>query len=931
MYPQTTELTSTILRLVAAGILTVHVQDLVAQTVIQEGRGSPTPSVGLGAEYDHDLALRASALRLNGPISIDGVLDEAPWSEASAIGEFLQTLPIEGASVSEHTDVRLAYDDDAVYIGAILDDRSPITTRLARRDARLGDSDLLVVLLDSYHDHETAYRFWTNPSGVKGDEIVTGTGIGNGIRAGDSSWDPVWDLATEVTGSGWTVEMRIPFSQLRFSRDDRQVWGIQVERNINRNQENATFPFTPTLERSGVSRFAHLDGIEGIQPGRRLELLPYAVARGEYLQIEAPDGVGFRNPYRSGSDHFGNVGLDLKYRLSSNVTLDASVNPDFGQVELDPSVINLTAFETRYTEQRPFFVEGADIFTFGEGGPRGSTGSGPQLVYSRRIGRPPRGSVPSDAVFSNTPTATTIVGAAKVTGRVGDGWSLGFLEAVTARERASYVNGDRAGGELTVEPPANYFVGRVRRQIQGGQTRFGMIASAVNRDASATAFASSLHSSAYAGGIDFARESADRIWLFSGLLSGSLVRGEAEAITRTQESSTRYFQRPDADHLEVDPTATSLKGFYAMGYVGKQAGNFTMRNGFAAVSPGYEVNDLGFHSDADRFILDTHYQYTQPEPGRYLRSWTFFGGPDAVWNFAGDRTFANVNVMGRIELLNYWGTSIRIQHNPRSSDDRFTRGGPRARTPSQWGGNLNVNSDGRRAAVARATYAWGSTEEGGWNRGVQLSLRARFEETLQINIAPTYTWSFTAAQYVTQVDDPLAERTYGTRYVFAGIDRTTLSLETRVNLTFSPTLSLQLYVEPFISTGDYGALKEFRAPGTFDFLEYGEEAGTVARDVEGRYDVDPDGDGPAAAFQVSDPDFSYRSLLGNAVLRWEWRPGSTLFFVWQQRRINSVTGQGQIGTQPLVGAFDFRRDTEDMFAVAPDNIFMIKVNYWLNP
>ncbi len=432
---------ATLLPLVT-GTIAFSAPPLWAQTVEE---GLSTTGFDADGAYDHTLAARAAATRLNAPISIDGVLDESSWAEAHPISDFVQTLPFEGSSVSERTEVRLVYDEGAIYLGAVLDDRSPVTTRLARRDAELNDSDLFLVLFDSYHDHETAYRFWTNPSGVKGDAVVTANSAGGG----DPSWDPVWDLATEVTESGWTLEMRIPFSQLRFGPDEQQVWGIQLERNINRNQENATFPFTPLLERAGVSRYAHLDGLAGLEPGHRLELLPYVAARGEYLQLESPSGVDFPNPYRSGSDHFSDMGLDLKYRITSNVTLDATVNPDFGQVELDPSVINLTAFETRYAERRPFFVEGADIFVFGEGGPRGSSGAGPELVYSRRIGRPPRGAPASDAVFSDTPTATTIAAAAKVTGRVGDGWSLGILEAVTARDVRDPV-GVRVGGDLGI-------------------------------------------------------------------------------------------------------------------------------------------------------------------------------------------------------------------------------------------------------------------------------------------------------------------------------------------------------------------------------------------------------------------------------------------------------------------------------------------------
>ena len=911
-----------------AGILALTAPTISAQQ-IGDGRSGVTPGLDSVAGYRHELAPTATATRLHGAITIDGRLDDPIWQQAAPISDLLQTAPLEGQPATERTEIRLAYDDDAIYVGARLRDRSPVTSRLARRDSGLEDSDSFVLLLDSYHDHETAYRFETNPSGVKGDAIVAS----NRRRRGgaDSSWDPVWDLATAVADSGWVVEMRIPFSQLRFDREEQQVWGIQIERNIHRNQENATFPFTPLLERAGVSRFAHLSGIEGIQSGRRLELLPYAVARGEYLQLDAPAGVAFGNPYRSGADHFGGAGVDLKYRIASNVTLDAAVNPDFGQVEVDPSVINLTAFETRFSERRPFFVEGADIFTFGEGGPTGSVGRPPQILYSRRIGRSPRGSVPSEAVFSEMPTATTILGAAKVTGRVGDGWSLGLLEVVTASEAARYVDVDRETGELAVEPAANHFVGRLRRQIRGGATRFGVIGTAVNRDVPGTTLESSLHSSAYSGGIDFAHETTDRTWMFSGLVAGSHVGGSADAIANTQSSSARYYQRPDADHLEVNPSATSLSGLYLMGFIGKQAGSFIMRNGMAWVSPGFEANDLGFHSHADRVLWDTHFQYEQVEPGRILRSWNVGGGPDAVWNSAGDRVFANVNVNLNLTFLNYWRTFLRVQVNPWTDDDRLTRGGPMARSPGTFTGRVRLTSDGRRAAVVRGTYAWGSDDVGGWDRRVQLNLDARLRETLQISFGPSYSRSYSTAQYVTRIDDPFAGATFGSRYVFADLDQTTVSLETRVNATFSPTLSLQLYVEPFVSVGDYGSFKEFRAPGTFDFLEYGTDTGTVTRDVAGNSSIDPDGGGPAGSYEVADQDFSYRSLIGNAVLRWEWRPGSTLFLVWQQSRINSVIGHGSAGTNPWVGTFDLDRDAGDLFRVAADNILLIKVNFWLNP
>jgi len=748
---------------------------------------------------------------------------------------------------------------------------------------------------------------------------------------GDSSWDPVWDVATDITSEGWTLEMRIPFSQLRFQPTEEQVWGIQIERTIQRNQERVTFPFTPTLERGGISRYGHLDGISGIETGKRLELLPYVAARGEYLQLSDPTGVTFENPYRSGSDHFADVGLDLKYRLGTNLTLDATVNPDFGQVELDPSVINLTAFETRYQERRPFFVEGSDIFRFGEGGPRGSVGQGPELVYSRRIGRAPQGSTPSSAVFDDVPATTTIYQAGKVTGRVGDGWSVGILEALTAEETAAYVESDGARSETVVEPGSSYVVGRLRKLVGEGETRFGAIASATNRRLSDTPLESRLHEAAYTGGIDFAHEWGNRAWRLSGLLTGSLVQGSPEAIARTQRSSSRYYQRPDAAHLSLDAGATSLSGYYGFLEWQGQSGSFTPRVVLAALSPGYEVNDLGFQSEADRFIFDTHFQYDQPVPGDLLRSWNVGGGPDAKWNYDGQRVFTNINMNVNLQFLNYWSTSTRLAVEPRYLDDRLTRGGPMAESPPRYISSFNLRSDSRRSTTFGASVGYEYDEGGSWNRSYGLNVNAQPRESLQIRFGPNLRQSYNEAQYVRAVEDDLAIDTYRRRYVFAGLDRTTLSFDTRVNVTFTPDLSLQLYAEPFISIGDYGQLREFAEPETYEFLDYGVDAGTVDRVDEDTYQVDPDGGGPAAPFTVPDRDFNYRSLLGNAVLRWEWRPGSTLYLVWQQRRIDSVTGADATGDHDWVGTFDFSRDTRDMFGTAPDNIFVIKVNYWLNP
>ena len=436
---------------------------------------SPTSPVAEEAAHALD-APRATAMRITGPISLDGRVEEPAWLQAPAITRFTQLDPDEGAPPTLRSDVRIVYDDEALYIGATLDDAEGASSRLARRDALVPDADYFIVSLDSYHDHGTAYSFSVNPSGQKRDAIIRNAGFG-----GDTSWDPVWSATTALTDVGWSVEIRIPFSQLRFSTADVQEWGLQLERIIRRRQENLVFAFTPKLEQGGVPRYGHLEGIRGIGSGRRLELLPYVAGQAEFIQEEPTAGANFGNPYRTGSDYFGTAGVDLAYGLTSNLTLNGTVNPDFGQVEVDPAVINLTDFETRFQERRPFFVEGADIFSFGRGGPGGNVGGTPDLLYSRRIGGSPHGDVPSAAAFSDVPVATTILGAAKLTGRTQNGWSVGVLEAVTEREMGVWTEASGARGSSVLEPATNFLVGRLRRDIRGGRTSFGGIASAVNR------------------------------------------------------------------------------------------------------------------------------------------------------------------------------------------------------------------------------------------------------------------------------------------------------------------------------------------------------------------------------------------------------------------------------------------------------------------
>jgi hypothetical protein len=475
---------------------------------------------------------------------------------------------------------------------------------------------------------------------------------------------------------------------------------------------------------------------------------------------------------------------------------------------------------------------------------------------------------------------------------------------------------------VIVEPLTNYFVGRAVKQSQNGLSRIGAMFTAVNRAADDTRVAESLRSASFTGGIDWSHEWADRAWRLSGFLTGSHVRGDPAAIALTQQSAQRYYQRPDADHLELDPSASALSGFAAQAQIYKQSGRHWIGDlGVYAVSPGYEVNDLGFQSRADQLGLNGRIVYRQQQPGKRLRAYEFWSSFGYSTNFDGLSIGNTIDGGVWTQFLNFSSANINIGTNIGTHDDRLTRGGPLARTTTSRRVFVFYNSDYRKNTTYSLNAGAMRWQSGGWYRQAGISVTVKPAPNWNLSLGPNLESAYDPGQFVTQVDDPLASATFGRRYVFAGIRTTTLSMETRLNVTVSPVLSLQVFAQPFISSGDYGALKELRRPGTFSFHHY-DDSGSVTPQNNGEsFRVDPDGSGPAPAFTALNNDFNVRSLRGNAVLRWEWRPGSTVFFAWQQTRS---------GTAPL-GDFDFTRDRRALFRAQPDNIFLVKVNYWLNP
>lgn len=868
----------------------------------------------------------AGAVRLEGTVSIDGRPDEAAWQRATPVTALRQYQPDEGRPATLPFEVRFLYDDDALYIGARLGQPGGVAAPLARRDQLLDadgnngsfnslTTDKLIVKLDPYHNHIDNAWFEVNPAGVKGDQFN-----------GDPSWDPVWEAAADVNPEGWTAEMRIPYSQLRFSRDSAQVWGLQIWRYLDQRNEQDMWSFWRPNASGGPAFYGSLEGLEITHRPRQLEALPYAVVGGTFDRAASGD------PYHSDRQGHMSVGADIKVLLTSNLTLNATLNPDFGQVEVDPAVLNLSAYETYYDEKRPFFVEGRSAFGFG--GSRCmfcSNNSSLSAFYTRRVGRPPQldGFVQDRSVYADTPDNTKILGAAKITGRTGGGYTVGILDALTNRETAHYLPAAGAS-ELAqvVEPLTNYFVGRVKRDFNQGSTWLGSIVTSTTRRTSDGAVSDRLHSHAEAAGLDWRHYWHRRDYSWMGSVLFSNVAGSPTAIAATQRSSTHYYQRPDravdGDGLfgtRYDSTATSMRGYGMYTRVGKDGGTLLWEAMANIRSPGFEVNDLAYLNRTDYLWFNGNIagNWTVPT-GWYRNIFTSFGGA-TQHNYDGDRTYSQLQAYYGMELPNYWNVRTFWIHNLPSYDDRLTRGGPVVKRSGYDYGHFQVSTDARRGAVFDVSVNVSrGIDAPTRSLDIQPGIALKPMSNVFIQISPTYSRDQDDAQYITAVPDATATAFYGTRYVFGFVETRTVSLDTRINWTFTPDLTLQLYAQPFIASGDYTSFREFAQPRSIQKRDFGTDVGTVAYD-EGAdsYAIDPDGAGAAAPFTLDNPDFTVRSLRGTAVLRWEYSPGSTVYFVWTQHRSGNAA----------VGNWDFDRSWSAMLADRPTNVFQIKATYWL--
>ncbi len=921
-------MSSTLVRscvLVAASLwLAISAESAFAQT--QNGSEEPRSGGGgplvtpAASEDDHErLAPRAAAVLADAEIEVDGLLDDAAWALAEPITRFLQREPNEGLPSTQRTEVRFLYSSTTLYIGARMYDdlgAEGVVSRLVRRDAET-QSDQLWISFDPFLDHIGEVSFSVNPAGVRSD-----------AAGHDDSWNPVWRARTHIDDEGWTAELAIPFSQLRFPRSVDQDWGLQIERTVNRLNERSVWSFWRQNQGGGPSRYGHLSGLSNVQASvDKLELLPYVVSQLDRSGTNDPD-----NPFTGANDTQYRIGADLKYLLTSNLTLTATVNPDFGQAEVDPAVVNLSAFETFFPEKREFFIEGRDKFGFGDFWCKFcSNVSNLGMLFTRRIGRRPgAGFLASSAgEFADVPSASTILGAAKITGRTNGGTSVGILGTVTQRERAQ-VSG--VGSELLrqeVEPLTSYGVARVKQDFMDGDLQIGGIATSVVRNFDDAALEPFMNKHSEGFGVDAEYWWGDRNyhWLFSSAMTN--ISGTPEAIARAQNSSARYFQRPDREHGSngfftdrFDETLTSMRGWGLYSRVAKDAGDWQWEAAVNARSPGFENNDIAFLTRTDYVWMNANLSRSWTTPGSWYRDIFATIGSQQEFNFDGDLTDRELHGFLGFQTRFYWNINMFGIFRQGAIDDRLTRGGPAVRKAPSTFLSTSIRTDSRKPVIASFDPTAGWNDEGGYNFGLSGNVTFKPASNISLTLNPSYNRSHRTAQYVRAVDDPTAQNFFGRRYIFSTLDQRSASMTTRLNWTFSPTMSLELFLQPLVSANDFSEFKEFDAPRERDKSVFGQDVGTVQTQGEPGSQVfliDPDGAGPSAEFSLPDPDFNFRSLRGNLVFRWEYTPGSTLFLVWTQDR-NS--------TDPF-GDFDLGRDTSDLFASPTDNIFLLKLTYWL--
>jgi hypothetical protein len=838
------------------------------------------------------------------PPVINGILDDDVWQTGTWAGGFTQNQPYNGRPETQMTEFKILFDDNNLYVAIKAHDTAPdsIVNRLTRRDE--ADGDLVGIILDSFHDLRTGFLFGVSSAGVKYDQMFTNDG-GNS----DATWDPNWWVKTSVNKDGWVAEMKIPFSQVRFEKNSGEVWGVDVARILYRKNEQTFWQHIPRDAAGLVHLFGELKGLEQIKPRKIFDVTPYAVAKTETYE-KLPE-----NPFlSSGKLSKLNGGVDAKIGVTNNMTMDLTINPDFGQVEADPSVVNLSAYETFFTEKRPFFIEGNNITNFGLGIGDGGVGND-NLFYSRRIGRQPQ-VFPDmkDGWNADIPSRTNILGAAKLTGKNKNGLSVGIVEAVTAQEQAEI---DTVGGRkyVTVEPLTNYFVGRIQKDINNGNTLIGGIFTSTNRQLDADV-RDVLHKAAYTGGIDFTQYFNNKNWMFNLNTAFSTVQGTKNAITNTQESSSHYFQRPDKNYALLDTSKTALSGAGGRMQISKQNGHWNFMGAVLWKTPGFETNDLGYMRTTDQILSVIWAGYNQFNPKGIYKDFRLGSDFFLINNFGGDWLGGGYEWNGNINFKNFWSAWTGGNLNTPSLSTDMLRGGPSMKMPGSISVRAGFSTDSRKK-LGINVFATGSKgfENSSDNFYTEVGLSYKPTNYLVFSVSPGYNTSFNELQYVTKTDY------YGQdRYIFASIKQKTISTSFRVNLNLSPNLTFQYWGQPFVATGEYYDHKYITEPKASNYTDrFWTYSASQISLKDNEYIIDENVDGKTD-YTFEKSDFNVQQFLSNLVIRWEYSPGSTLYLVWSQTR-NYYSDSGQMDLINNVGEL-FNKSIN-----VPHNVYLIKFSY----
>lgn len=831
-----------------------------------------------------------------GAIRLDARLDETAWRDAPSLLQLTQREPSEGAPATDGVDVRFLYDADALYVGArlLVSDPASLQAPLGRRDD-FGQSEFFAVYLDTYLDRRTAAAFGVTAAGARLDFFFPT----DSADIFDADFNPVWEARARTDAAGWTAELRIPFSQLRFNRADSLVFGLNVARSVPSRNEGDYWVMVPKEASGWASRFGDLVGIEGIAHSRRIELLPYA-SGGVALSSDPAAG----DPFDDGSDWDGQAGLDAKIGIGG-LNLDLSVNPDFRQVEADPAEVNLTAFETIFDEKRPFFLEGSSLLE----------GEWANYYYSRRIGAPPKAD--AEGEFVDYPRSATILGAAKLSGRLPGGWALGSLVAVTDRAHARVADADAPPRDVRVAPLAGYFVSRLQKDVGDAGSSIGVMLSGVARDLDALDPLAAVYARrAFTAGVDWRLRFKGGDYQVKGWAGLNLVDGEPSAIEALQRTSARYFQRPDADYVELDPTRRSLSGSGLGLSVEKRAGrHWLWLASYTDESPELELNDAGRIITADGRTTTGNVRYRESRPGRLFHAWQARLGWAAEWNYGTDRQAIELLPHLSLTWKNFWKTLVFTSLTLPSQDERLTRGGPSMGTPQAWSFSVNQSSNSALRTWWNVGAGLSRDRNGGRYAELGAGLALRPGPRFSFSIDPYWVRETQTRQYVDTIDGGGRPETYGNRYAFGVIERDTVVAQTRLSFAIKPDLTLDLYAEPFAASGFYRSFGELLKPRSRDLRVYGTDGTTIESLPDGTRVV-TDG---AATFKLDAPDFDVRSFRSTFVLRWEWRRGSTLYAIWQQDRYGEEALPRRVGPGALF----------DTLSAPGQNLILVKASFWL--